>query len=239
MNLTYALLNTIIKYPVASTKIHPESGDIREKKMGYYYADRELFEDIVSETGAGNHRHPLTFILEAADDIAYKTADIEDAFVKRFLTYHSLRDELRKLQNREKKYADPEEKDQNWFCPADKLVELYDRAKKNGVDDPGDYAVKNWIVKAQGFLIGCATSGFTSHYEEIMEGTYKKDLFAGTLAEGLVKLLGEIACKCVFKTETIYRMEVKEAVMLDNLLDRFVGAAIKYDDPTQKQERIF
>lgn len=116
MNLTYALLNTIIKYPVASTKIHPESGDIREKKMGYYYADRELFEDIVSETGAGNHRHPLTFILEAADDIAYKTADIEDAFVKRFLTYHSLRDELRKLQNREKKYADPEEKDQNWFA---------------------------------------------------------------------------------------------------------------------------
>lgn len=238
MNLTYALLNTIIKYPVASTKIHPESGDIREKKMGYYYADRELFEDIVSETGAGNHRHPLTFILEAADDIAYKTADIEDAFVKRFLTYHSLRDELRKLQNREKKYADPEEKDQNWFCPADKLVELYDRAKKNGVDDPGDYAVKNWIVKAQGFLIGCATSGFTSHYEEIMEGTYKKDLFAGTLAEGLVKLLGEIACKCVFKTETIYRMEVKEAVMLDNLLDRFVGAAIKYDDPTQKLNSI-
>ena len=54
MNLTYALLNTIIKYPVASTKIHPESGDIREKKMGYYYADRELFEDIVSETGAGH-----------------------------------------------------------------------------------------------------------------------------------------------------------------------------------------
>ena len=152
MNLTYALLNTIIKYPVASTKIHPESGDIREKKMGYYYADRELFEDIVSETGAGNHRHPLTFILEAADDIAYKTADIEDAFVKRFLTYHSLRDELRKLQNREKKYADPEEKDQNWFCPADKLVELYDRAKKNGVDDPGDYAVKNWIVKSTGIF---------------------------------------------------------------------------------------
>ncbi len=67
-----------------------------------------------------------------------------------------------------------QKKDQNWFCPADKLVELYDRAKKNGVDDPGDYAVKNWIVKAQGFLIGCATSGFTSHYEEIMEGTYIK-----------------------------------------------------------------
>ena len=75
--------------------------------MGYYYADRELFEDIVMETGAGNCRHPLTFILEAADDIAYKTADIEDAFVKGFITYHSLRDELRKLQNRQKKLTVP------------------------------------------------------------------------------------------------------------------------------------
>ena len=83
-------------------KIHPESGDIREKKMGYYYADRELFEDIVSETGAEITDIHLPLYFEAADDIAYKTADIEDAFVKRFLTYHSLRDELRKLQNREK-----------------------------------------------------------------------------------------------------------------------------------------
>ena len=238
MNLTYALLNTIIKYPVASTQIRPKSGDIREKKMGYYYADRELFEDIVMETGAGNCRHPLTFILEAADDIAYKTADVEDAFVKGFITYHSLRDELRKLQNREKKLAVPEQAEWNRFRPADKLVELYERAKKNGVDNPGDYAVKNWIVKAQGVLIGYATSGFTSHYDEIMNGVYKTDLFADTPAEGLVKLLGEIACKCVFKSETIYRMEVKEAVMLDNLMDRFMGAIIKYDDPEQKLNSI-
>ena len=238
MNLTYALLNTIIKYPVASTQIRPKSGDIREKKMGYYYADRELFEDIVMETGAGNCRHPLTFILEAADDIAYKTADIEDAFVKGFITYHSLRDELRKLQNREKKLAVPEQAEWNRFRPADKLVELYERAKKNGVDNPGDYAVKNWIVKVQGVLIGYATSGFTTHYDEIMNGVYKTDLFADTPAEGLVKLLGEIACKCVFKSETIYRMEVKEAVMLDNLMDRFMGAIIKYDDPAQKLNSI-
>ena len=63
MNLTYALLNTIIKYPVPSTGIDPHSGDIREKKMGYYYADREIFEKITAATGTGNRRHPLTFIL--------------------------------------------------------------------------------------------------------------------------------------------------------------------------------
>lgn len=42
----------------------------------------------------------------------------------------------------------------------------------------------------------------------------------------------------MFKSETIYRMEVKEAVMLDNLMDRFMGAIIKYDDPAQKLNSI-
>lgn len=57
--------------------------------------------------------------------------------------------------------------------------------------------MKNWIVKVQGFLIGYATSGFTSHYDEIMNGVYKTDLFADTPAEGLVKLLGDCMQMCV------------------------------------------
>lgn len=66
MNLTYALLNTMIKYPVPSTGIDKESGNIKDKKMGYYLADEELFHRITKATGAGNNRHPLTYILEAA-----------------------------------------------------------------------------------------------------------------------------------------------------------------------------
>lgn len=82
MNLTYALLSTIVKYPVPSTGIDLDSGDIKTRKMGYYLADEKMFREIERETGTNGCRHPLTFILEAADDIAYKTADIEDAFVK-------------------------------------------------------------------------------------------------------------------------------------------------------------
>ena len=95
MNLTYTLLNTIIKYPVPSTGINKKSGNIKDKKMGYYYADREIFEDIVKSTGAVDCRHPLAFILEAADDIAYKTADIEDAVKKGFMTYSQLVSDLK------------------------------------------------------------------------------------------------------------------------------------------------
>ena len=94
MNLTYALLNTIVKYPVPSTGIDPATGNIKDKKMGYYYADQAVFEEISKETGAGTSRHPLTYILEAADDLAYKTADIEDAYVKGFITFYDLEKEL-------------------------------------------------------------------------------------------------------------------------------------------------
>ena len=95
MNLTQALLGTIIKYPVSSLEIDRESGDIRTKKMGYFYAEQDLFQQIQQTLGTAGYRHPLAFVLEAADDIAYKTADVEDAFKKGCITYRQLVAELR------------------------------------------------------------------------------------------------------------------------------------------------
>ena len=42
MNLTYALLNTIVKYPIPSTRIDKTTGNIKDKKMGYYLADKDI-----------------------------------------------------------------------------------------------------------------------------------------------------------------------------------------------------
>lgn len=220
MNLTYALLNTIVKYPVSSLGIDTTTGNIKDKKMGYYYADEELFEEIQKATGTNGKRHPLTFILEASDDIAYKTADIEDAFVKGYISYKKLMEELEKLD-----HENPEAK----FLPAQKLREKYERGVERGVENPEEYAVKNWIVRVQGFLITCATYGFTSNYKAIMEGTYPYDLFRGTFAEKLMTLLGDLAYREVFTSDDIYKMEMTESTMLTFLMDRFVKAAVKYD----------
>ena len=220
MNLTYALLHTIVKYPVSSVGIDKTTGNIKDKKMGYYYADKDIFESIVKETGTDGKRHPLTFILEAADDIAYKTADIEDAYVKGFISYYQLKEELRQLQE-----SEPE----NPFKPLDKLEHKYESGVKRGVSYPEEYAVKNWIVQAQGFLFNCATYGFTSNYNAIMEGTYGKDIFCGTYGEGLMHLLGDMAYRRVFTTPSIYKMEVAESVIMDFLMDKFVKAVLYYD----------
>lgn len=220
MNLTYALLNTIIKYPVASTDIDPNSGNIKDKKMGFFYADQETYQKIAKETGTEGKRHPLTYILEAADDIAYKTADIEDAYVKGYISYQQLYEELLKLQEKEP---------YNSFMAADKLEKKYQRGLERHEKNPEEYAVKNWIVQVQGFLIGCATDGFTQNYEEIMEGLYPYDIFHQTNGEKLMELLGDMAYRRVFSTPDIYKMEVAESVILDFLMNRFMNAIIYYD----------
>lgn len=220
MNLTYALLNTIIKYPVSSVEIRRDSGNIREQKMGYFYADEDVFQRITSATGAQKSRHPLTYILEAADDLAYKTADIEDAFVKGFITYSVLKEELEALDTDDAESS---------FRPADKLVRLYERGMEKGVSNPEDYAVKNWIVSVQGFLIGCATSGFSANYESIMEGRFGHDLFYNTPGEGIMELLGDMAHRKVFTSSAIYKMEVYESTILNYLMDKLVHAVLHYD----------
>lgn len=228
MNLTYALLNTIVKYPVASNQINKKTGNIKDKKMGFYLADEEIFREIQKETGTNGRRHPLTFILEAADDIAYKTADIEDAYVKGFVSYPALLEELVELQGL---YG---QEDAPSFQPVKVLEDMYLRGKDKHVKDPGEYAVKNWLIRVQGFLINCATYGFTSNYAAIMEGEYPHDLFHHTFAEKLMDLLGDLAFRKVFTSDAIYRMEVAEAAMIDFLMDKFVSAILKYDDKEQR-----
>lgn len=220
MNLTYALLNTIVKYPGSSLDINPKTGDIKDKKMGFYYADEAVYRTIEAETGTNGSRHPLTFILEAADDLAYKTADIEDAFVKGFISYHILKKELGALQSKNPEAA---------FKPLDELEKRYNQGLERGVTNPEEYAVKNWIVRVQGFLITCITFGFTRNYDAIMAGKYKNDLFSGTFAEDLMDLLGDMAYRYVFESPTIYKLELIEATVLDFIMDRFVRAIIPYD----------
>ena len=121
--------------------------------------------------------------------------------------------------------ADPE----NPFPPLQRLERKYQSALKRNVQNPEEFAVKNWIVQVQGFLINCATYGFTSNYNAIMEGTYGKDIFCGTYGEGLMNLLGDMAYRRVFTTPPIYKMEVAESVIMDFLMDKFVKAVLYYD----------
>lgn len=221
MNLTKALLGTIIKYPVASVDINKESGNIKDKKMGYYYAEADIFKDIQESLGTGGCRHPLTFVLEAADDIAYKTADIEDACKKGCITYGQLVYEL--------KARKPKEGAEEYLKIVENLQRRYKRALDRGISSPELNAIQNWIIFVQGKMIASATYGFTKNYAAIMEGSYGKDLFSGTYGEAVMKALGDIAFDYAFNTEPILKLEIAADRIFHFLLDKFIDAALYYD----------
>lgn len=84
-------MGALIKYPTNSEEFDSKDSDIRKHKLGYFCSENETFKRISKETGTWIEendvaRHPLTFLMEAADDIAYSTADLEDAFKKKLIT---------------------------------------------------------------------------------------------------------------------------------------------------------
>ncbi len=95
LNLTYATLAALIKYPRASY-----SSDKHWKKHGFFYSEHEVVMDVWQQTGLGvpgndaGCRHPFTWIMEACDDIAYSVLDAEDTIKKGFASYQDLRDFL-------------------------------------------------------------------------------------------------------------------------------------------------
>lgn len=225
MNLTKALLGTIIKYPGSSLEIK-STPHIRHKKMGYYYAERKLFADLQESLGTFGNRHPLAFVLEAADDIAYKTADIEDAVKKGCITYDQLVMEL------EKAGEQVEEKQKAAF---DKMVESlkkkYRSALKRGFQNPQVNAVQNWAVYIQGWMINAATESFIRNYQTLMDGTYGaygEDLLSGTDGEAMMKALGDIAFRYAFQIKPILKLEIAAQSIFNFLLDGFVHAVLYY-----------
>lgn len=232
MNLTKALLGTIIKYPVSSLEIDKKSGDIRMKKMGYYYAEREIFQDLQESLGTHGKRHPLAFVLEAADDIAYKTADIEDAFKKGCISYYQLLTELRSL-------GKDEPEDGDYHQTVNQLERKFQQAVERGIQRPDAYAIQNWTVLVQGKLIFHATDSFVEHYDEIMAGTYKKELLTKEHGKQIADALGDIAYRYAFTSAPIYKLEIAAETILNALLDKYVNAAIYYDtDVTMTEVQI-
>ena len=220
MNLTVALLNTIIKYPVPSTEIGAVPG-LSHEKMGYFQSEEELYRKISASCGTKGRRHPLTLILEAADDIAYRTADIEDAFKKGCITYSQLLSLLCE-------YLDPEFREKDNY-PVNVLKAQYRKAIERKDRNPEQYAISNFIVRMQGYLLYCATASFTSHYSEIMNGTWEQDLFYGTPGAALCDALGKIAYDNAFTSIPIMRLEIAANQMICYFLDHFIRAFLYYD----------
>lgn len=154
---------------------------------------------------------------------------MEDAFKKGCLTYEQL---LREL----KKGGEGLPEDSEYYDLIELLEKRYSQALERDMARPAMNAVQNWIVTVQGRLISCATETFVKYYDEIMRGTFKKELICEGYEARLAYVLGDIAYRYAFIKEPIYKLEIAAETTLNFLLERFVSAAILFDTKEPKTD---
>ena len=181
INLTTGVIGALIKYPTDSLHVtNKKDPDIRRHKLGYYLAEQETFEKVSKETGTwidekNVARHPLTFLMEAADDIAYSTADLEDALKKKMFS-------LKEFIAYFKGNLEDDEK-------AQLLIKDLERRLENVQDEESEMiAFQNWMDYARGWFMYCVTYSFSRNYKSIMNGEFQRELIQGTFHEKSMKI---------------------------------------------------
>lgn len=227
INLTTGVIGALIKYPTDSLHVtNKKDPDIRRHKLGYYFAEQETFEKVSKEAGTwidekNVARHPLTFLMEAADDIAYSTADLEDALKKKMFS-------LKEFIAYFKGNLEDDEK-------AQLLIKDLERRLENVQDEESEMiAFQNWMDYARGWFMYCVTYSFSRNYKSIMNGEFQRELMQGTFHEKSMKIFKNAMVEFVYEQPEIVKLELSAKKIISTLLDDFIYAVI-YMDETEEE----
>lgn len=97
--------------------------------------------------------------------------------------------------------------------------------------------MQEWLDNVRDWLEYNAVYSFTSNYNAIMKGTYTKELLSGVINENILKVLKEIANEYLFANKEINKVELSGSVILEFLLNKFVGAILEYDEKDIKMTK--
>lgn len=232
MNLTYPVMATFIKYPCSSENV--DSDMLSKHKAGFFSTEADIFEDIENSLGLKqtDHycRHPLAFLLEAADDIAYLTADVEDANHKGIL---SLAEIEKTLFESDKQDEDTEEhipppSDPMILDVLDAINSYKQAAKDNGYPDQEDYVMHRLRVYIKGQMINAMADAFERLYPQIMEGNCEQELIEVSSACKLACCLKKLEKKHIHYCKDIVNNKTRAISVINKLLDTYVPAVVNY-----------
>lgn len=207
MRLSYATLGAFSKYPcTAEAKALSSGSYVGLKKFGVFQSERDLFAEAATAlglpsdgTGAAQvwRRHPLAFLVEAADDICYRILDIEDAATVGDLDSDLVAGILEDITGKANH-------------PEDAAMPLRDR-------------VGMLRAMAIGASIESAVEAFMANYDAIMMGEFSDGLMeVSTKADAFAKLK-EISNARIFTARRKTELEISGRQVLHGLLDHFSG----------------
>lgn len=208
LRLSYATLGAFIKYPKESLP-HKPTKNIGDKKFGAFQTEIEIFEEIATELGLKNvrqgeftafARHPLAFLVEAADDICYTIIDFEDGINLGLIDEEYALEYLIKL-----------------------VKSSINTSKYNSLTSTAD-RLSYLRALAINTLITEAVDIFLENEEAILKGEFHESLFDKSSYEAQIKDIIKISVERIYQSEEVINKEIAGYKMLSHLLDTYTEA---------------
>lgn len=211
--MTYSTLASIVKYPFSSMAAG------KKGKFGFFDSEKDLYMRIASELGlirkSGDNeplrycRHPLVWLVEAADDICYEIMDIEDAHKLKIISYSDTSAMLLK------------------FFDEGTRQRIENRIVEEGVTDNNEK-----VVYLRACVIGLLESecvqAFLDHEDEILSGT-----FEGSLIDHISEIPHEAYRRCcsisvehIYRSKPVLDVELSGYQIIQTLMEKFIEAAV-------------
>lgn len=211
--MTYSTLASIVKYP------HESAAAGSHGKFGFFGSERDTYVRIAEEMGIRRlsaqgeplryARHPLVYLVEAADDICYEIMDIEDAHKLKILSYGET---------------------------ADLLLGFFDGATRERIlrriDDEQLTDDNEKVVYMRSCVIGCleheCVEAFIKHEPEILDGS-----FAGCLLDHISDVPREAYRRCtsvsksrIYCSKPVLDVELSGYKIMETLMEQMTEAAV-------------
>jgi dGTPase len=207
LRLSYATLGAFLKYPKESLPKKP-TNHIVDKKYGVFQSEKTEFLEVVQELGllqksAENnsfYRHPLAYLVEAADDICYTIIDFEDGINLGLIEEEFALEYMIKL-----------------------VKDTIDSKKYHSLQHKKD-RVSYLRALAIGVLINEAVDIFLANETAILNGTFDKSLLEKCKYEAQINDIIKISVSKIYKSKEVLEKEVAGYRVIADLLDVFTTA---------------
>lgn len=220
LRLTYATLGAFMKYPKESLPKKPTT-NIADKKYGFFQQDKIFFKEVAEELGliknkendaVGYERHPLAYLVEAADDICYTIIDFEDGINLSLVSEDYALEYLIKL-----------------------VKDTIDTSKYNALTTKED-RISYLRALAIGSLINDAVAIFVENEELILKGAFPYALMEKSKYKAQMNDIIKLSVKNIYQSREVIEKEINGYQIINNLLDKFISA---YNNSFEGKETNF
>ncbi|MGM0519022.1 MAG: dGTPase [Campylobacterota bacterium] len=218
LNLSYTQIASILKYSRVAHENRPDKSEPLSylmKKPGYYYSEKDIVNKICKalEIKPGC-RFPITYIMEAADDISYLNADMEDAVDKGILRFEDIYKLIKQeCETMEETYL------------SDLVEQFYNKALEKE-DEPYQFNLFLTLTRAKltRELVEHVANIYVQNHEEIFNGVFNNALLEydkNSKYTKAIKVLQNISKKYIYTNKDKQTLELKGHKILTSLLDNY------------------